>query len=115
MLAYLIESTLILTLLLGVYKILLEGEKTWQFNRFFLIGALLFGLTAPLISVDLNIFNSVPRVEYESMMPVTLEADAPALETDQIRNDSDKEIAVSADSEMNLDPVLSGAKTENPI
>ena len=115
MLAYLIESTLILILLLGVYKILLEGEKTWQFNRFFLIGALLFGLTAPLISVDLNIFNSVPRVEYESMMPVTLEADAPALETDQIRNDSDKEIAVSADSEMNLDPVLSGAKTENPI
>jgi len=113
--AYLIESTLILFFLLGVYKLLLEGEKVYQFNRFFLIGAILFGLTAPLISVDLNIFNSMPRVEYESMMPLSLESESPSPQTDQIKNETDIEIATSDDTEKNMGPALSDVNTESLI
>lgn len=54
LLPYLLNSGVLLALLFVLYKLLLEKEKMHRFNRFFLLFSLLFGLTVPLISIDLN-------------------------------------------------------------
>ncbi len=53
MIEYLIKSGFILIILLVVYHLWLEKEKMHRFNRFFLLGSVLFSLTAPLITVEL--------------------------------------------------------------
>ncbi len=55
MIAFIIKSTLCLILLLGIYYLFLEREKMHQFNRFFLLGALVLGLSIPFISFELNV------------------------------------------------------------
>jgi hypothetical protein len=50
---YLVKSGLILIILLAVHHLWLEKEKMHRFNRFFLLGSLLFGLSAPLITLQL--------------------------------------------------------------
>ncbi|MAL18296.1 MAG: hypothetical protein CL670_02450 [Balneola sp.] len=67
MIIYLIKSTLLLGLLLGVYKLLLENEKMHRFNRFFLLFALVFGLTAPLISFEVSPEQSIAGIELQQM------------------------------------------------
>lgn len=67
MIIYLVKSTLLLGLLFGVYKLLLENEKMHRFNRFFLLFALVFGLTAPLISFDLSPETSIVGVNMQQM------------------------------------------------
>jgi len=52
MILYIIKSGLCLAILLVVYHLLLENEKIYRFNRFYLLGALIFGLTVPLIHID---------------------------------------------------------------
>ncbi|NER13586.1 hypothetical protein GWK08_09070 [Leptobacterium flavescens] len=47
MIAYLIKSIICLTLLFAFYRLFLEKEKVHQFNRFYLIGILLFSLAVP--------------------------------------------------------------------
>ncbi|MFV1884120.1 MAG: M56 family metallopeptidase [Balneola sp.] len=54
MIVYFIKSTILLALLLGLYKLFLENEKMHSFNRFFLLVALGLGLTAPLIQIDIS-------------------------------------------------------------
>lgn len=63
MIIYLIKSTLLLALLLGLYKLLLENEKMHRFNRFFLLFALIFGLTAPLFTFELSPNTKVAGIE----------------------------------------------------
>jgi beta-lactamase regulating signal transducer with metallopeptidase domain len=48
MIAYILKSSLLLIILFVVYKFLLENEKMHGFNRFYLLGSLVFGLTIPL-------------------------------------------------------------------
>lgn len=67
MIIYLVKSTLLLGLLFGIYKLLLENEKMHRFNRFFLLFALVFGLTAPLISFDLRLETSIAGVKMQQM------------------------------------------------
>lgn len=67
MVIYLVKSTLLLGLLFGVYKLLLENEKMHRFNRFFLLFALIFGLTAPLISFELSPETSIAGVKMQQM------------------------------------------------
>lgn len=67
MILYLVKSTILLLLLFGLYKLLLENEKMHRFNRFFLLFALAFGLTAPLISFDLNSKSSLAGINMEHM------------------------------------------------
>lgn len=50
MIAYLIKSGLCLVILLGIYLLFLEREKMHRFNRFFLLFALMLGLTVPFIN-----------------------------------------------------------------
>ncbi|MEQ9092244.1 MAG: M56 family metallopeptidase [Balneola sp.] len=52
MIVYLIKSGLCLVILLGIYLLFLEREKMHQFNRFFLLLALVIGLTVPFISFE---------------------------------------------------------------
>ena len=51
---YLIESSVVLVCLYGLYSLFLKKETFFMFNRFFLIIILLMSIFIPLISFDLN-------------------------------------------------------------
>lgn len=67
---YLIRSGLILVILLAIYHIWLEKEKMHQFNRFFLLLSILFGLTVPLINLEIssNSLNTIELLPVESLV-----------------------------------------------
>ncbi|MFV7236777.1 M56 family metallopeptidase [Flavobacterium sp. ZB4R12] len=48
MILYILKSSLLLFILITVYKLLLENEKMHHFNRIYLLGSLIFSLTIPL-------------------------------------------------------------------
>jgi biopolymer transport protein ExbD len=79
MIIYLVKSTLLLGLFIGLYKLLLENEKTHLFNRFFLLLALIIGLMAPLLSFDLNSNPKVVGIEI-SQLQTLVNAPAKAVE-----------------------------------
>ncbi len=66
MITYIIKSSICLTLLLLFYLFVLEREKMHQFNRFYLLGSVLFSFLAPLYSI-----NIIMPVE-TTLTPVTL-------------------------------------------
>ena len=47
MFPYIIKATICLVLLLGFYHFVLEKEKMHRFNRFYLIGAIIFSFIVP--------------------------------------------------------------------
>lgn len=47
MLVYILKSTFCLVLLLGIYHLFLEKEKMHTFNRFYLLGSILFSFLVP--------------------------------------------------------------------
>lgn len=51
MLLYLIQTTLLLLLTLGIYKLFLEQTKIHEFKRYYLLAALGFAFTMPLIKI----------------------------------------------------------------
>lgn len=51
MTAFIIKSVLCMILLFGLYWLLLRKEKLLVFNRYFLIGSVLFSLAVPFISI----------------------------------------------------------------
>lgn len=73
MIIYLIKSTVLLCLLLGLYKLLLENEKMHFFNRFFLLFALGFGLAAPLITFEIKSNTRVIGVDIQQVQSLTNE------------------------------------------
>jgi len=50
MILYIIRFSLSLAIVLGFYKVILEKERSFVFNRFFLLGGLAISLVVPLIS-----------------------------------------------------------------
>ncbi len=52
MIAYIIKSGLCLALILLVYKVLLERERMYVFNRFYLLFGLCFALVVPFITME---------------------------------------------------------------
>ncbi|WP_235831007.1 M56 family metallopeptidase [Flavobacterium ustbae] len=48
MITYLLKSAILLLVFYAVYKLLLENEKMFRFNRVYLIGSLIFSLVIPL-------------------------------------------------------------------
>ena len=54
MIDFLIKSTVSLSALLVVYHLLLEKEKMFRFNRYFLLFSLLFSLGVPFISFEIQ-------------------------------------------------------------
>ena len=58
MITYLLKSGLCLLLLLAIYRLLLEKEKMFHFNRIFLLFSLVFSFCAPLIPIPNPFHNS---------------------------------------------------------
>lgn len=54
MIVYILKSTVLLGLLWGLYKLLLENEKMHHFKRFYLLAALILGLATPLMQIDIQ-------------------------------------------------------------
>src|SRR5665647_802469 len=61
MIAYVIKSSLSLLIMFGLYWFLLRREKTFIFNRYFLIFSIIISLVNPLISIPINIRNDGVR------------------------------------------------------
>lgn len=51
MIEFLLKSAITMTVLLVIYYLLFEKEKMHKFNRFYLLGALVFSLAVPFITV----------------------------------------------------------------
>lgn len=54
MLFYFLKSAMCLLLFWGFYKLLLEREKIFFFNRFFLLGSLVLSFVIPLITIEIE-------------------------------------------------------------
>ena len=54
MIIYLLKSGICLLLLLVFYRLFLEKERVYQFNRFYLLGGLVFSFLAPLLSFPIE-------------------------------------------------------------
>ncbi len=63
MILYLVKSTILLGLLWGLYAVLLQNEKMLRFNRFYLLFALVIGLTAPLFQFEIKPNAKVAGIE----------------------------------------------------
>ena len=68
MISYLIKSGLCLALVLLVYKVLLERERMYVFNRFYLLFGLLFSFIVPFIPMVSSV--TIPMVESNAVMIV---------------------------------------------
>ncbi len=64
MITYLLKSAVCLLLLLLVYHAFLEREKMHRFNRFYLIFSLIFGLTVPLLTINLTFFSDLQLLNH---------------------------------------------------
>ncbi|NHN26621.1 regulatory sensor-transducer, BlaR1/MecR1 family protein [Flavobacterium jejuense] len=53
MINFIIESTISLIIFFSFYKLFLEGEKTYQFNRFYLLTSILVSFVIPFISIEI--------------------------------------------------------------
>jgi bla regulator protein blaR1 len=69
MILYVLKSSGCLLLLWAVYKLLLEGEKTHRFNRFYLLFSLAFGLLIPLVSYEVEP-TTAPPILTEKLLPI---------------------------------------------
>ena len=54
MIAFIIQSSIVLIVLLTVYFLMLQNEKMFVFNRFYLLFSLIFSLVIPFISIKTN-------------------------------------------------------------
>ncbi len=52
MILYLLKSAFCLALLLVVYHVMLEKEKTHRFNRFYLLFSLCFAFVMPILQIE---------------------------------------------------------------
>nr|WP_315200712.1 M56 family metallopeptidase [uncultured Flavobacterium sp.] len=70
MILYILKSSLLLLILITGYKLFLENEKMHQFNRVYLLGSLIFGLTVPLelFSFKTKISNTINHLELNQII-----------------------------------------------
>lgn len=81
MITYFIKSALCLTLLLAFYHLILEREKMHTFNRFYLLGSILFSFLAPLYTIYIY----TPEV-LETATPILTENFAIQINTTEANN-----------------------------
>lgn len=76
MITYLLKSGLLLAVFYIVYKILLENEKMFHFNRIYLLASIVFSLTIPLQLFSLgSVFsNGNQKIQLNQIMIVTSKA-----------------------------------------
>lgn len=70
MIVYIIKSSLCLVLILFVYKVLLERERMYKFNRYYLLFGLCFALIVPFITMEIAgeipVSESTPVINFDS-------------------------------------------------
>ncbi len=73
MITYLLKSGLLLVVFYIVYKMLLENEKMFRFNRVYLLGSIVFSLIIPLQLFSIGAFFSTPikTIQLDEIMIVT--------------------------------------------
>ena len=80
-LIYVLESATCLAVLYLVYYFLLRKEKSFRYNRFYLLAAILFAVSFPIIEIDYNpantpaVLNSIHQVGNEVGNEPIIEAD----------------------------------------
>lgn len=75
MISYFIKSGICLTLLLLFYHLVLEREKMHKFNRFYLLGSVLFSFLAPLFIIYTNVapFQIIETAQLTTQEPIVYE------------------------------------------
>ena len=70
MISYLLKSGLLLLVFYVVYKLLLENEKMFRFNRAYLLASLIFSLIIPLeiISFESGFSNRMGQIQLDEMV-----------------------------------------------
>ncbi len=95
MILYLLKSVLCLLLLIVVYRFILVPAGTFLFNRFFLLFAICFSLTIPLVDIDSlktaipdepPVLSSFPEMEQQIIDFEKQEISAPVLSTNAKSN-----------------------------
>jgi len=70
MITYLLKSGFLLIVFFAVYKILLENEKMFRFNRAYLLASIVFSLTIPLqlFLIDSSFSRKITTIQLDGMM-----------------------------------------------
>ncbi|GAA3725787.1 hypothetical protein GCM10022422_03830 [Flavobacterium ginsengisoli] len=73
MITYLLKSGLLLAVFYAVYKLLLENERMFRFNRVYLIGSLIFSLVIPLQLFSIASFfpSKIKTIQLDEIMIVS--------------------------------------------
>lgn len=73
MISYLLKSGLLLVVFYAVYKLLLENERMFRFNRVYLLGSIIFSLIIPLqlFSIESVFFSKIKVIQLDQIMIVT--------------------------------------------
>jgi len=73
MITYLLKSGLLLAVFYAVYKLLLENERMFRFNRAYLLGSLIFSLVVPLqlFSVASFFSSEIKTIQLDEIMIVS--------------------------------------------
>lgn len=73
MITYLLKSGLLLAIFYAVYKLLLENERMFRFNRAYLLGSLVFSLVIPLQLFSIGSFfpSKVKTIQLDEIMIVS--------------------------------------------
>ncbi|WP_320054569.1 M56 family metallopeptidase [uncultured Acetobacteroides sp.] len=75
MIPFLLKSTLLMVLLLGVYLLFLGREKMHRFSRYYLLAALLFSLVAPFITFETEqtVIPMLPTIAVDRVVEATVD------------------------------------------
>ena len=73
MITYLLKSGVLLLIFFAVYKLLLENERMFRFNRIYLLGSMIFSLIIPLqlFSIQSFLLTKVKMIQLNEIMIVT--------------------------------------------
>ena len=97
MIDFIIKSTISLTVFLGFYHLVLEREKIHQFNRFYLLFAIVISFTIPFVTFE--IIKIIPVVQHFEPLNTVLTAAA-------IPENEIQEIKMPMEENINFTPYL---------
>ncbi|AWH84012.1 hypothetical protein HYN59_02300 [Flavobacterium album] len=84
MIDFLIKSTISMGLLLAVYHLVLQKEKMHRFNRWYLLGSIIFSLALPFVTIEIYSEAVAAPIPEITDMPEIAPAPVTAPETDYL-------------------------------
>lgn len=78
MISYIVQSSLCLSVFLVIYHFCLANERMFSFNRFYLLGSLLFSLSVPVLEIELSLQTEIlpPTVYWTPAQIISLQNEA---------------------------------------